>query len=150
MPHPEPKKRCLGCAYILDGLPENRCPECGQPFDPDDPTTFNTSVLSGRLLLAAAVFCGLATAVGPIIAKLSDLGLLRLWDHGWAEYSLLVLCPCLIAGGLGFSVVIIKTCADALAYHRHEVRARKSFSAAIVVSSLTVVAWLAAFIAQLF
>ncbi len=26
--------RCLSCGYLLHGLPEPRCPECGQPFDP--------------------------------------------------------------------------------------------------------------------
>jgi hypothetical protein len=31
---------CRKCSYIIDGLPENRCPECGQPFDPTDPRTF--------------------------------------------------------------------------------------------------------------
>jgi hypothetical protein len=31
---------CRKCSYILDGLPENRCPECGQPFDPGNPRTF--------------------------------------------------------------------------------------------------------------
>jgi len=39
MPTPEPK-RCLGCGYILENLPEPRCPECGRSFDPGDPTTF--------------------------------------------------------------------------------------------------------------
>lgn len=37
-----PHKKCLGCAYILDHLPENRCPECGRAFDPEDPLTFTS------------------------------------------------------------------------------------------------------------
>jgi hypothetical protein len=38
-----PMKYCLGCSYVLDGLPECRCPECGRPFDPNDPRTFKTA-----------------------------------------------------------------------------------------------------------
>ena len=26
--------RCFGCGYLVIGLPTNRCPECGQEFDP--------------------------------------------------------------------------------------------------------------------
>ena len=32
---------CLGCNYPLRGLRDNRCPECGRRFDPDDPWTMN-------------------------------------------------------------------------------------------------------------
>ncbi len=28
------KARCLGCGYLLRGLPAPRCPECGRSFDP--------------------------------------------------------------------------------------------------------------------
>ena len=31
---------CLKCHYLLRGLVEPVCPECGRPFDPADPTTF--------------------------------------------------------------------------------------------------------------
>lgn len=31
---------CLKCGYVLDNLPEPRCPECGQPFDPYDSQTY--------------------------------------------------------------------------------------------------------------
>jgi hypothetical protein len=31
---------CRQCLYPLDGLPENRCPECGLPFSPADPATY--------------------------------------------------------------------------------------------------------------
>ena len=36
----QPRMFCLECGYPLDGLPEPRCPECGTPFDPDDPDGF--------------------------------------------------------------------------------------------------------------
>ncbi len=31
---------CLRCSYVLHGLQEHRCPECGLEFDPDDCRTF--------------------------------------------------------------------------------------------------------------
>lgn len=36
-----PPMKCLGCGYILENLPENRCPECGKTFSPDNPFTFS-------------------------------------------------------------------------------------------------------------
>jgi hypothetical protein len=35
-----PTMYCHGCGYVLDGLRENRCPECGEGFDPSNPKTF--------------------------------------------------------------------------------------------------------------
>jgi hypothetical protein len=32
--------RCRNCYYVLENLPEPRCPECGTPFDFDDPDTY--------------------------------------------------------------------------------------------------------------
>lgn len=31
---PETAPHCMNCGYLLYGLTENRCPECGTPFDP--------------------------------------------------------------------------------------------------------------------
>jgi hypothetical protein len=33
-------RRCRACYYVLDGLTAPRCPECGSPFQPDDPHTY--------------------------------------------------------------------------------------------------------------
>ena len=50
--------RCLDCHYSLENLTENRCPECGRPFDPTDPTTFEGERLSrGRRVLLLAIGC---------------------------------------------------------------------------------------------
>jgi hypothetical protein len=35
-----PSTYCRRCSYDLRGLPDPRCPECGQPFDPANPRTF--------------------------------------------------------------------------------------------------------------
>src|SRR5690348_10536826 len=40
--------RCLDCGYVLLGLPAGRCPECGRPFDPDNPATYSTKPLFVR------------------------------------------------------------------------------------------------------
>ena len=34
---------CIKCDYDLSHSEELRCPECGREFDPDDPTTFESS-----------------------------------------------------------------------------------------------------------
>ena len=40
--------RCLTCGYLLRGLPEPVCPECGRRFDPADTSTFDTRPPSWR------------------------------------------------------------------------------------------------------
>jgi len=61
MTSPELHKRCLDCGYILDRLPELRCPECGRAFDPGDPTTYVVRPKCGVPYLVAALgaVCGL-------------------------------------------------------------------------------------------
>jgi hypothetical protein len=43
-----PTMWCKKCWYVLDGLPESRCPECGVEFDPTDASTFNANLASFR------------------------------------------------------------------------------------------------------
>jgi hypothetical protein len=85
---------CLDCNYPLQHLASHRCPECGRPFDPDEPTTMNM----GRPLGAFAKF-----ALGPIrpvvrwitaAAVGFTLWTARLpggrWSVPWAAVALLV------------------------------------------------------------
>jgi hypothetical protein len=67
-----PTRYCRKCQYVLDGLPEDRCPECGTPFEPGDPSTYwraadNARALADRTaaawrdcLLSACCLAGLA------------------------------------------------------------------------------------------
>ena len=68
-----PAMWCLECGYDLRGLPEARCPECGQPFDLADATTFVSRLRSGTRYLAAAIVGGLAMASPLVVAWLNDL-----------------------------------------------------------------------------
>lgn len=59
---------CQNCGYVLDGLPENRCPECGRAFDPASDRTFRVARplprWIGRLVkwfLAAVIVLALIT-----------------------------------------------------------------------------------------
>ena len=69
-----PHRRCLGCGYVLDGLPENRCPECGRGFDPADPDTFATSIASGLPLLASSLGALVVVVLGPLTFLLWPFG----------------------------------------------------------------------------
>ncbi len=40
---------CKRCLYQLASLQANRCPECGEAFDPQDQTTFLKSAMHGAL-----------------------------------------------------------------------------------------------------
>ncbi len=43
-----PEARCLTCGYLLRGLPEPVCPECGRRFNSADASTFDTRPPSWR------------------------------------------------------------------------------------------------------
>lgn len=80
----ESPKYCTACHYRLDHLPENRCPECGRAFDPEDPTTFlGRNVISiwarrgrppGNWTLAATALFGILLLVGASMPKYETIG----------------------------------------------------------------------------
>ena len=71
---------CISCDYPLAGL-SSRCPECGRPFDPNDPNTFaaqfrktrRSQTLSRVLSVISAVFgtVSLALGLGAYLAVLT-------------------------------------------------------------------------------
>lgn len=87
---------CLECGYSLHGLPECRCPECGQPFDPADATTFIAKLRSGGRYFAAAIVGGLAMGSPLVAAWLND-------RFHFAERFDAVLAP---LAGLGLALLL--------------------------------------------
>jgi hypothetical protein len=52
-----PTMWCRKCGYPLDGLSENRCPECGREFDPDNKRSYlSWPFRVGRTFSTAAAF----------------------------------------------------------------------------------------------
>ena len=64
---------CLDCYYPLRDLGENRCPECGRPFDPRLPRTMNMGGRPGpvaRLFLRAVPWPVMVFAALPLLPLL--------------------------------------------------------------------------------
>ncbi len=72
--------RCLGRRYILEGLPEHRCPECGRTFEPHDERIFRRAGTRGAqppdadLWLAAALASGVLSATAAAACSAPRLG----------------------------------------------------------------------------
>lgn len=65
---------CRKCGYVLDGLSENCCPECGQVFHPDVPRTYLTSILPWWRVLAGR-FAKIPLAVVALVVLVMMLSL---------------------------------------------------------------------------
>jgi hypothetical protein len=91
---------CLGCGYDLRGLTENRCPECGRPFDPDDPGTYDCGQrfrrnplvgacigASGPFLIAIAILLRAAPLALPAVTELLVCWLVVCWLIAAASLS---------------------------------------------------------------
>lgn len=96
MAAPELHKRCLDCGYILDGLPEPRCPECGRAFDPGDAATYVVKPQCGvpYLIAALGAVCGLVAACGMAVFVLRALFSFR--DSVAARVSAYFVIPLLL------------------------------------------------------
>lgn len=61
---------CLGCGYLLRGLQQPICPECGRVFDPRDKKSFASNrtdrLLRRKALKAVVLVFGLAIIIGFI------------------------------------------------------------------------------------
>ena len=61
---------CHRCGYALDGLAQNRCPECGRPFYPELPNTYR-STPRPRILPTPRTGLALLLAAMPIIISIA-------------------------------------------------------------------------------
>jgi Leucine-rich repeat (LRR) protein len=58
---------CQKCGYVLDGLSENRCPECGREFDPAKRRTFRRRPMRTKWFFLGRLALGIA-GLTPILA----------------------------------------------------------------------------------
>lgn len=67
---------CPHCAYNLSGLTEHRCPECGEPFDPDEirrqVAEYAQARSAGRIVLRLLV--GPAVFLGSLGLEMGGVG----------------------------------------------------------------------------
>lgn len=127
---PAPPKRCLQCGYILEGLPEPRCPECGRRFDPCDRRTYCFRSISGTRYLAVSL-CALLCIVGPaILCNFSATGGPSIW-------AVTSLGGVLTLGGLVASALVFWNGVRVLRRRHMRVAGRLPFGLAILLAGLT-------------
>ncbi len=61
----KPTMYCRRCRYVLDGLSDHRCPECGRPFDPANRQTYRTK--PRRRWLWKIIFAVIGLPAGALI-----------------------------------------------------------------------------------
>lgn len=95
---------CLDCGYPLRGLNEMRCPECGRPFDPADPESFEgpmRAVRRMRLALHWAPIAAWVATMGGVPVGVYLLAREVSYDYFgllWRAPSLLLVGTLLLAG----------------------------------------------------
>jgi len=94
--------RCKHCRYRLDGLADNRCPECGEAFDPGDPDLYD--LIRTRRVIA------FVAGVTPVVFALLFIAMFELLSWGFdsrshtaafvfASVATMLLWPALFLGG---------------------------------------------------
>jgi len=131
-------KRCLNCGYILDGLPESRCPECGRGFDPGDPATYLTKRESGRPFLALAFLGVVLMLIALTLAWLADHDMLAPISDWWV-----VIAWPLLLGGACLQFYVLVASVIAMRRPRGAREHPTCWLAALIISGLIVAGFVA-------
>ena len=141
---PEGTMRCSGCSYDLRGLPENRCPECGRPFDPGSPDTYVAKLRSSWPYLAAALFGLVALALPRAIISLGSLRRLfllpasvRLAHMETGRIIIILTCVIVSLAGLVTELYVLRATTLTLSTEPGAVQHRAAFVAACAISWAT-------------
>jgi hypothetical protein len=86
--------RCLGCGYVLTGLADPRCPECGRDFDFQDSSSYSTKPLFVRWKFWLPGF--LLASIGGVV-----LYLVLLMLAGWGV-AVTIVAPFCIGAIVGY------------------------------------------------
>lgn len=105
---------CLQCGYSLRGLPEAVCPECGETFDPADPTTFKEMTLSPWWYRAARP----PKAGARTVMILLTVALLLDISSPGSSVDFAVLCFTVPAVGITIVVLLVDYCVRLLAVRK--------------------------------
>jgi hypothetical protein len=94
-PASEKAPRCLGCNYVLIGLPEPRCPECGREFDPEDAEsyTFKPPYVRWKFWLPPLLMVAIVSGILVILLRTSGVGV-----------AATIVAPFALGGMLGYAV----------------------------------------------
>ncbi len=96
-----PLQYCRDCEYPLCGLDQNRCPECGLPFDPLDPKTFVANRRRERLHRQAQAVGTAAFGLGLVAAVVEILWSVVAWD---TIFIVLLMGAAMIGGLISLAV----------------------------------------------
>lgn len=111
-------KSCLGCGYILDYLPENRCPECGLCFDPDDVYSFGPRKIMGSKFSDGTLFL-FAAVLTIVVLPFSG------YSYPWVSLAAILTDGFVVSAGL---ILLAK----------HQCRHRPIMVLAVVLAGLSV------------
>ncbi|NLE61925.1 MAG: hypothetical protein GX616_26520 [Planctomycetes bacterium] len=96
-------RQCLDCGYIIDHLPETRCPECGKDFDPNKPETYWIRPTGAK---RNAINCGLKAALA-FLATFASIVMYSLLQIRGSKPTLAGSFGLLAIVGIGFAFAYV-------------------------------------------